>query len=324
MPSCKLPKHYQICKPNATDTTNYKILYENGVPVFKGSCFSHEANCYASLTNDEVVLFYWPSNVSTDKCPLNRTSIPTDDQRTLSPPRIAVIPEITFRGQNLYWVGWSDIGGTSRSLKPTHISASVMKGPFTFTSPTIYLAHHPLTFAYVDIMMEEYIISSMSVRPAGIIELKPTDVYSMVPKHPINRNYTEYVSLVANGKFTEKVPMMTTVPLNFGDLQDPVPAKAFFDARWGDCWGEQSHCRTITDGNYRPQLVISSSVWGTKSVATYGKCLMPNLVDPPIALTPIGAGALEEGGPSLPSIRRGTNLAASVTYIPFLHCLTPS
>jgi hypothetical protein len=78
---------------------------------------------------------------------------------------------------------------------------------------------------------------------------------------------------------------ITTI-LDIGDLPDPVPANAYYNARPDDCWGKQTHCGTITDGSFRPKLVIDNQAWGSYVLA-HIPCTVPPLVDPPIVLVPI-------------------------------------
>jgi hypothetical protein len=253
---------------------------------------------------------------------MNQTPAAIGGQEGRTSPRIAIISAVTFRGQDLHEAAVSLIGGPIDSTVPTYISPFTMQGPFTLTSPTIYLAHHPITFMYLDAVNPENFSTSVGLKPAGLIHLMPEDVSSVVPLHPNYSNDTEYASLVANGKFKSPTVQtnFTTAPFNFADLPDPVPARAYFDARWSDCWGEQTHCRTITDDSYRPCLIIalSSRVWGTSLFQ--GSCYFPDLVDPPLALTAIADRTPEEADPlpQLPHAQRDServrwNMAASAT-----------
>jgi hypothetical protein len=271
-----------------------------------------------NFTNLEVVLFYWPPNVSTAEYGPNQTLSPASNQESHSARRVVVIPEVTFRGEDRYLVAQKPFGGTVSSHDHTYIGPSTMTGPFTLTSPTIYMAHHQITYDY----LYEYgfvdVTTSQSVRLAGVTGLKLADVSSIVPLLSKYKNDTEYASLIANGKFEPQWNLAwATLPLKVADLQNPVPARSFFDARL-DCWGEQTHCGTITDDSYRPRLVIASSLWGAASGVVHGECLIPDVVDPPVALTAITDGLLEEGGPPLLSIPREPgqvdwNVAASAT-----------
>lgn len=80
---------------------------------------------------------------------------------------------------------------------------------------------------------------------------------------------------------------LETVPFDFGHLQSPVPASVYYDARSEDCWGiKQTHCGTITDDMYRPQLMIKNKVWASIAPKWYA-CQRPELVDPPIVLSSV-------------------------------------
>jgi hypothetical protein len=199
--------------------------------------------------------------VSTVEQRINQTSTAISNEGRRS-RRITIISAVTFRGQDLYEAGRSHIRNSYFTQAPTYVSPSTIKGPFTLTSPTIYLAHHPLTFRYNSNIDPESISESQSVKPAKVIHLMPADVSSIIPLHPDYSNNTEYASLMANGKFnvpTNK-PIVTTIPLNFANLPDPVPARAYFNARWLNCWDKQTHYKTITDDSYRPRLVISPRI----------------------------------------------------------------
>jgi hypothetical protein len=237
-PACQFPKHERVCLPNATDTTELGIQFD-GIEnaVIPGDCATLDPYCRFSFAHDEVVLLYWPANVSTVEYPPDQTRFPLSGQESHSSRRTAVIPAVAFRGRDLYRAGVSTLGGPVWCFDHSYIIPSTMKGPFTFTSPTIYLAHHPITVDYIDETDYMSFTSRQSVRPPGIVGLKPADVSSFVPLHP-TYNDTQYANPVANGKFQEPRSLeWTTAPFNFADLRDPVPARQYFDARWEDCWG---------------------------------------------------------------------------------------
>lgn len=326
-PLCALQNAVRRCQPTPTIAPNGTEFVEppeteNGVPIIYEDCPGNvRGNCDVHVAHEEVVLFYWPQNITRNFCaPRNQVFTRTNGQQTASSPRVVTIPAVTFRGQDLYWIGWSSIGGSSSFTTPKYVGMSVMNGPFTFTSPTIYLAHHPITFKYADFSNLPSPTSRLSVRSAGIVELKSKDVssissgrnpgvdFSAVESDP--KYDMEYASLVAGGKFRKTRGMYGaayTLPLDFADLQDPVPAWAYFDARSDDCWGKQTHCGTITDDSYRPRLVIDPSVWAPMADPNYGQCHMPDLVDPAVALTAIPSQSWEVDSPPLPSLRRGSS-----------------
>jgi hypothetical protein len=318
-PTCHLHNSQTVCLPNATDTSTINVDDVDNTIAIHGSCQSPNTECEMEFAHDEVVLIYWPSNVSNvsrDICAPSRTFTAANETRVNS-RRIAILPAITFRGQDLYRLGRSTSG---RSFgRPKHIGTSVMNGPFTFTSPTHYLAHHPLTFTFWDGNGFNFTSSSLSVRPSGIIELHPTNVISHVPKITSYKNDIEYARRVANGEFMHHTPYVHEdyTPFNFDDLQDPVPARTYFDARYEDCWGRQSHCRTITDDSYRPRLAIWRNIFGVPQSGKY-TCYVPELVDPPIALTPLVGEFQGDDDSPLPFIPRGSSqvdwvVAASAT-----------
>jgi hypothetical protein len=76
-----------------------------------------------------------------------------------------------------------------------------------------------------------------------------------------------------------------TLPLNFRDLQNPVPASEYFNVR-PDCWGIHTHCGTITDDTYRPNLWINNSFWASLLPSTSG-CSIGTVADPPVSLVAI-------------------------------------
>ena len=72
---------------------------------------------------------------------------------------------------------------------------------------------------------------------------------------------------------------------DFDNLQEPVPVGVYFDAR-DDCFGTQSHCQTITEGDYRPKIVLKNAVWQSV-LLKHWSCGHPGLFDPPIMLQPV-------------------------------------
>jgi hypothetical protein len=319
--SCKLYHSHRFCLQNTTDMRGW-----NGTGEVPDGCMEFSNECRARFTNEEVVLIYWrpksiPKDSSREICAHNRTLPQSDEQR--NPPRIAVLDEIIFRGQDRYFLGQSTMGSSTDFGKPQHAGRSTMKGPFTFTSPTIYVAHHEITFSYEDIIAlpnagpldtgHKYALGlpdvESSVRPAGILAMHSTDVSSIRANRRTDLNEFAYASLVASGKYRPEEngqgsDMASYVPFNFADLQDPVPASAYLDARAEDCWYEQSHCQTLTDGNYRPRLVLASKAWKSYSRVNYDDCIIPNLVDPPVALEAIDDETPAEPDAQLPPIHK--------------------
>jgi hypothetical protein len=249
---------------------------------------------------EEVALIYWPPVVtSRDICAANGYGT----AETLAPgtnaPSIVTMDAITFQGKDMYLktMAWSydpplDPEG-SMTYSSSTIGKSILKGPFTFTSPTIYLAHHPIVVSTLTTLPNEtgsYITSV--IRTAGVVPLNADQVYSVRPprRDAAQIPGIKYAQLIANGKYTpvqNQTLDLGMVSFDFGHLQNPVPASVYYDARSEDCWGSlrQSHCATITDGEYRPMLAFKNSVWKS-IVSNWYDCGRPGLVDPPIALIP--------------------------------------
>jgi hypothetical protein len=242
----------------------------------------------------EIVLIYWPPRLaSRELCGLNGTLSAQTTQWPKDFPTVITTDAITFRGQDIY--RRYDGGHTlpsANNRSQLYIGTSVLSGPFTFTSPTVYLAHHQIVASIINRMD----ISLKTLRPAGLLSLKSEQVYSVRPEIPevLSLDGLKYARRVARGDF-EGNPMHSlmldfhtddyakTLPLDFGHLQNPVPASVYFDARSEDCWGIQTHCQTITDDSYRPHIWIDDKVWN--GLAPDNTICRPlDLVDPPVSL----------------------------------------
>jgi hypothetical protein len=287
---------------------------------------------------EEVVLLYWPNNI---------TSLRTCDSvehyssifdgisrvdRAITTPVVITKSEITFKGRDLYLrsINGQELGqyvqkhlgeGPIKDLTDEYaqytglweegliqrLEPSVMTGRWVFTSPTIYLAHRPIslkiTWAEQDASVIDYIKAPLS--PEGIIEIKAEDISTVMPRYNSMRD-EDYARLVANGSYSFtrskwwENNASQTLPLNFDDLQDPVPARSYYDARM-DCWGQQSHCAIITEGSFRPKLRLARGVWA--SIFSTYPCHDGIVVDPPIELRQIHDG--------LPDARLSTNKATA-------------
>jgi hypothetical protein len=262
---------------------------------------------------EEVVLLYWPTEVtSRDICAANGYGNGTLLNEEDEPTATSTATAITFRGQDLQLLS-SSITGTVYPGPTDSITEFVMTGDWKFTSPTLYLAHRPITARLVKrrevwtrgSYSSNVEIYSSTIQPGGVTALNPSDLFSIQPIHHNTeiKDGIQYAQLVAKGAFN---PKMTNVnpanvlepvmlervrPFNFLHVQDPVPASLYFDARRDDCWGVQSHCGTITDDTYRPRLSIKRNFFSSmfpRSVLTWSSvrwdCNIPTLVDPPVAL----------------------------------------
>jgi hypothetical protein len=119
----------------------YRMALSNSCPVVP--------QCELGL-RQEIVLFYWPGILSKDVCALNGygtvqtlTSRPTSFSNT---PITVITTAITFRGQELFGPAENTQHALWR-IKNGVVGTSVLNGNFTFTYPTIYLAHHAITSA---------------------------------------------------------------------------------------------------------------------------------------------------------------------------------
>jgi hypothetical protein len=268
---------------------------------------------------EEVVLLYWPKDItSLQKCDSVRYNSSILDRigriDSVTTTSIVITKHaITFRGRDLYlrsingqelgqyydkhqeYFGIKDVDdeyGPYTNLAPDaeldRLDPSVMTGTWVFTYPTVYLAHRPIYVktAYFERNTGAFLQNhATQLRPEGVIGMKSEDVLTVRTKYDSMKD-EDYARLVANGSYSftrskwwESASQI--LPLNFDDLQDPVPARSYYDARM-DCWGLQSHCATITDGAFRPKLRLARSVW--VSIFSEYPCEEGMVVDPPISL----------------------------------------
>ena len=312
-PSCEIPS--TVCEglPNMDFIT--------------GRACRSKGDCQLNVGGDELVLLYWPQNdVSRDICEANpcQPLSKTESHLEQGPPKTFVTTAISFRGQDLEWISYAAYGETfqARLSRKINATSSVLYGQFTFTSPTVYLAHRPIQAEYWTTTSmwdlsygagNYYSTTPILIRPAGVTALGSNDLFSVRPLH-CNSNVQQgslYAQLVAKGLFDPNPSRSqgrypnspqpwhrnqcgsTVCPFDFRHLGDPVPASVYFDARHEDCWGNQTHCGTITDNDYRPSLSLGSSFFEKmvpSSLLPNNKwsCTLPNLVDPPIVLSHIG------------------------------------
>ena len=205
------------------------------------------------------------------------------------------------------------------------VMPSVMTGDWTFTSPSVYVAYHQVTaLVYRHTVADQSVLyMSKVIAPSGVLTMRPNDVSSIVPYHreqPAINGYN-YAQLVARGEynpvlneFINYASQGTTV-LNYQNLADPVPASNYYDARSNDCWGKQTHCGTITDDSYRPQLRIAQDILAPTMIGN-GTGGIPALVfrfekivDPAIVIDPLG----EPAGPRVPILSNRPAAAATPT-----------
>jgi hypothetical protein len=269
---------------------------------------------------DEVVIIYWPQKmVFRDICDLNGYA--SSKPSTGISPSMVYTNAITFKGRDLYLRKLAN-ERTTETRTPHYISSSVMSGNFTFVSPTIYLAYRNIQMTQSTALLGEHNPSGLQPttrwsRTAGVIAIEPGDISTFRPVFFHEVDGVKYAQQVARGEFDvteatgEHQPYyVTRMPLDFGHLQDPVPARVYYDARYSDCWGRQSHCATITDDNFRPWLFLPRRVW--KSIIPNFDCGLPSVVDPPIALTRLDG--LPRPAEVLPEIVEAITKPSSPSY----------
>ena len=136
-------------------------------------------DCNADMAS-ELVLIYWPEDdIAGDGCSDNRTKVNDQSSRnTMLPKRVITTNAITFRGKDCYPRSRISIYGNTTSspypIERSYLKPSVLSGSWEFTSPTIYLAHHPITVGSGD--GAQWLDKTWE---AGIILLQEDDVYSI-------------------------------------------------------------------------------------------------------------------------------------------------
>ena len=258
------------------------------------------------ITDQEVVLIYWPPNVtSRDICASNGAGTAvTLPQPTYSNKTYFTTTAISFAGKDLY-LQHVILDNKTTTYTKIEIKPSVMYGNWTFWSPTVYLAHHPITrmdqFFYMSQNISEPFTKGSIIYSPGVFPLLPQHVYTVAPLRPdvAVLNGVEYARKAAKGEYdplhSAESFISTAFPLNYDHLREPVPASLYYNARTSDCWGKQSHCSRITDGSFRPLLSLHPDVWESLAAINLGgplsmelyPCQLPLLVDPPLVLNPI-------------------------------------
>jgi hypothetical protein len=158
------------------------------------------------------------------------------------------------------------------------VSTNSNGGNFTFTSPAVYVAHRSIDrIVYISSMDVHWPTTFVwgtvtRVRTAGIIPIAASDVFpARSASSLLTASGVEYAQLVANGSY---IPMLdrqphkkryTYEPMTFGDLEEPMPASLYYNARSIDFWGKQSHwnnngTRISAQATPRP-IGVEVSVW---------------------------------------------------------------
>jgi hypothetical protein len=209
------------------------------------------------------------------------------------------------------------------------VDETTITGPFTFTSPTIYVA-------YVSAHAMDA-CSTWGLRSGGVIPVEASELSSVVFFDPNEtRTGMEWVHAQASrrhrrlGEGETYITITGSIhggagrPINFLHFQEPVPAEAYF--RQGpDClhWDIfRGDCATITYGRYRPRIALPRAL---RSIdPSWESCHMANwqygIPDPPIAL-PLNT----ESQLSLPIITRISSVIShSPTAEPAANAKSPA
>jgi hypothetical protein len=337
-PSCWLSPEELSCEKNLAEYLIYRRKYpyfsffEEWLFEVATACFSRNTTyglellpnnltanssidtCRTGFDN-ELVLIYWPPVIeSRNICANNgRGSGATVYDVPSGKQRVATLSAITLQGQDLYH-RLDIISGSTMTKETGYLTSSVLQGPFTFTSPNVYIAHYPMSVTITRHPLQNITDARQLTadstyttfgRSAGILTLKPKDIFTLggedIRPDGGAIGGLEYAKLVARGQYiTPDTPDIGYFPLtmNFGDLQHPIPASIYYDARSQDCWGRQTHCNTITDDNYRPAIIVRDKVWESLFPhVDFRTCLFGGVMDPPITLTEIPRESVVEHYP---------------------------
>jgi hypothetical protein len=259
---------------------------------------------------DELVLLYWPSEwKDIDICAPDGAGTAVSVESSITTPRVVTVDAITFKGKDLYWSSLSmtmapnlylnaSRDANEISAQITHLSSSILSGPFYLTYPTIYIAHHNIYVTdgsrdsrLLRVTMPMLKPKTEKIKDAGLIALHSSDLSSIGIERPLadRAGPLEFAKLVAAGQYPGTLAARKTTALfNLAHLVEPVPASVYFAART-DCWGKplQKHCSIITEGHHRPRLHLPAHIMASAFGSDYSRCTVPALMDPPMALRPI-------------------------------------
>jgi hypothetical protein len=225
---------------------------------------------------EELILLHWGTSSKEDS---QYSNLPTGfmhQQKTRTKPRIFVTTAITFQGEELW---------NRRMYGHSITTTSVLRGDFTFTSPTVYIVHHPISMKTRNKGGLPKVQVVGTIRTAGTIAVNTTDIYTA---HLMIPNATEWARSVARGalKLPFDDPPSTFRRINLTDLQDPVPASAYYSHN-SVCWSAGEVCATITDGSFRPALYFHDRFWLSLFHGWLPEeCGWPTVWDPVSTMTP--------------------------------------
>lgn len=255
------------------------------------------------IIGEELVLIHWGASSRSNYAGSHHPTRFIPNQSPHISPRTFVTTAITFQGQDL----WPAKSWRWREESGPITTTSVLYGNFTFTSPTVYIAHHPMTLSA---LMPRRSRSYNLIRNAGIFPISATDIYtnSLMISNP-----AEWAKSVARGELSLPFndPPSTLRRIDFADMQEPVRASVYYSHN-RVCWSAGNACATITEGSFRPRLYLHDRVWFSiltdRHIPQW--CSLPLLWDPEISITPI-PGRSEPEQVSFPQ-KRTVDVVASI------------
>lgn len=272
----------------------------------------HRATQCALDIRRDLVLIHWRTSSQdrgSSRCFNTRARfVSTTTSYALS--RTFSTDAITFRGLELWLEGVIEEPGTT---------SSVLRTNFTFTYPTVYIAHHPIVSSYLSGRRNR---PHRTIIPAGIVPVNATDIYTSSLNIP---DATEWARRIGRGERIQG-PRNLNPPgalkrLNFSDLQEPAPATAYYSHNRA-CWFGGAHCATLTHGNFRPTLYLHDRVfYSLLQWDVLGHdwkpddCALPNVWDPDIELEPVSGEPQADPGRKRRFVTLHTNVLASATAV---------
>ncbi|KAF1985409.1 hypothetical protein K402DRAFT_422040 [Aulographum hederae CBS 113979] len=195
-------------------------------------------------------IFFWPPDVtSVDLCGNSGSGMfYTSPPPIATAPVTAVVDKITLASTYIdpdqeYLLG-------NGSWTPSSEVVAVITGPFTFTSPSVYIAYH-------NIRATDLCGTVGNVHSTGVVGMPPEDVSSVVPHFPHDtRNAIDRASWLANTGFY--VPnMFKEEPVNYAHFVGPVPGIAYYGLTFRGFLGART---VITQEAYFPSIAIPKAM----------------------------------------------------------------
>jgi hypothetical protein len=314
----------------ATYAARTKRDFFGGCTLPTGICTAYDPltitkkECWVTAKN--FALIYWPSSsTSRDFCADEVKTAVIRPNDTPSRGIVMTTDVITMSGVDLLANVWDPMavgglvkGDARRTLVYTlliirctkSLQASLrqmsLNGPFTFTSPSVYLA-------YDTISAENQCGPLGSALYSNIIPLHPSELKSL--EWILTANGTtawdgmKMARAIASNSLNTAILRMGKAqpgahkirrPFNLADLEGTVPAAAYYGRSLFDCGLEMSACSTMQEDYYHPEIAMPDAIislnpaWSSCTAMGWGW-------DPPIALRPAASIATPaiSGLPSL-------------------------